>query len=177
MQSAPAPARTTTASMDPPPKHRNHLAFDNVSPADGGALLASARALRRAELGNVVFECLERVGSRRARFAAVAGDADVLFVRFEPLERPRTDETVTANPLAANDALEQERPFFVRADGPKRRDRRQRIAEQLPVNRHNGVRGSQFRELVKTRSVTHEQLGTMDGNERVYCREPDKNGE
>ena len=84
MQSAPAPARTTTASMDPPPKHRNHLAFDNVSPADGSALLASARALRCAAVAGPPSAPLR--GKNLGLLCEVDADVDAALLRRAALE-------------------------------------------------------------------------------------------
>ena len=50
-------------------------------------------------------------------------------------KRVRPDETVTAEPLTAHDAFEEERPIAV-VDLAERVDGGQRVADELPVDRH-----------------------------------------
>ena len=58
--------------------------------------------------------------------------------RLELEERPRAEEAVAADPLAADDALEEERPVAL-LDLAEGADGRERVAGELAVHRHDRV--------------------------------------
>ncbi len=72
--------------------------------------------------------------------------------RLEAQERARAEEAVAAQPLAADDAFEEERPvaFLDLAEGG---DRRQRVADQLAIDRDDVALLGQLQKLVKGRQV------------------------
>src|SRR5262249_7177892 len=82
---------------------------------------------------------------------------DMRAGRLEAQERPRAEETVASQPLAPDDALEQERPVALLnlAEGA---DRRQRVAGQLAVDRHQVALAGQSNELIERRVGANHNL-------------------
>src|ERR1700736_217254 len=71
------------------------------------------------------------------RFAGML-DLHAAIERLETDERPGTEEAITAEAFAVDHALEEKRPiaFLDLAEGA---DRRQRVADELAVNRHDAA--------------------------------------
>src|SRR5205814_5677462 len=145
--------------------------------ADGAAAEArQAGDVRRAVRGEVLLQEPQRVGvfrldDRRGSAAGgLAGDVDVIAVGLEAQERAGAEERVAAEALAADDALEQERPVAL-LDLAERADRRQRVADQLAVDRHDAGAARQLDEFFVSGTVTHhnkyEVPRTKDEKRRV----------
>ena len=79
---------------------------------------------------------------------------DAAVERLEAEERPGAEEAVAAEPLAADDALEQERPVAL-LDLAEGADRRESVAEELAVDGDDRVPGRQLGELVERGEVAH----------------------
>src|SRR5262245_1545259 len=90
----------------------------------------------RAVSGEFFFQQTQRVGvlhlldpTRRIL------DAYARSERLEPQKWSCAEETVTSQPLTADDALEQKRPISL-LNLAESADRRQRIADQLAIDRY-----------------------------------------
>ena len=79
---------------------------------------------------------------------------DAVAERLEAQERAGADEAVAAEPLAADDALEEERPFPLLnfAEGA---DGRERVADELAVDGHEAGLAGQLGEFLEGRTVAH----------------------
>ena len=75
---------------------------------------------------------------------------DAAAVRLEAQERAGAEEAVAAEPFAADDALEEERPVAL-LDLAEGADRRERVADELAVDRHHAVAARQLDEFLEGR--------------------------
>src|SRR5262249_343942 len=101
-----------------------------------------------------LFEQLQRIGMIQPLNAFVCLDFDTTIPSLETQKGARADEAVTPKPFAADDAFEQERPIAL-TDFAKSGHRRERVADKLPVNRHQGMRLGQLEKLIQGGTETH----------------------
>src|SRR5215471_14414098 len=78
---------------------------------------------------------IQRIGRLKTPLTAFASDDDLLAVRHQLPERLHRQKTVTPNLLAADHTLKQAR-LLAAIKQVKRRDRRQRVAKQPPIDGH-----------------------------------------
>lgn len=101
-----------------------------------------------------------------------------LVLGLKTQERPGAEEAVAADAFSADDAFEQERPvsFLDLAEGA---DRRQGVADQLPIDGHHAGAGRQGNKFIETGMVAHGRsrsssiVNSVDGGSRGK-RGPDK---
>src|SRR5262249_42230363 len=128
--------------------------------ADGPAAEARQTGdMRRAVQGELLLQEPQRVVVLElADEGASLVDFDAAPERLEAQERAGAEEAVPADALAADDALEEERPFALLnfAEGA---DRRERVAHELAVDGHQAGAPGQFGELLERGAVTHRRLG------------------
>src|SRR5438128_6261451 len=76
------------------------------------------------------------------------------IMRLEAQPRSRADKTVPAQALAADDAFKEEGPvaFLNLAEGTHRRER---ISDQLAIDRNQAGRAGELHEFVKRGAVAH----------------------
>src|SRR5262245_55226264 len=79
---------------------------------------------------------------------------DAVLVGLEAQERAGAEEAVAPHALAADDGLEQERPSAL-LDLAEGADRRQGVADQLAVDRHQASVAGQFNELLEGGKILH----------------------
>src|SRR5437763_4539845 len=91
---------------------------------------------------------------------------DATAERLETQERPRPEEAVAPESLTADNALEEKRPISL-LDLAEGTDRRQRVAGQLAVDRHQVALARQADELVEGRMVAHESVTVAIGRSRA----------
>ena len=80
-------------------------------------------------------------------------DFDAAVPGLEAQKRPGAEKAVAAQALAADDAFEEKRPIAF-LDFAESRDRRQGIADQLPVNRDQAMSPGQLQEI-SARGTVH----------------------
>ena len=106
---------------------------------------------RRSDVGHQPSECVdERLLARDRRSAAIDGGAAV--ARAQNQKRILAEKRVSADMLAALDALEQERVVRVLGDLQEGRNRRQQVGDDLLADRNEGSAPRQFLELLKRRN-------------------------
>lgn len=103
--------------------------------------------VRRRILTEQLLQFTERVLDGERGDIGAAGDGDVTFAGFDPQEGLPAEKAVPSDFLSPHNTFEQER-LVIPAHAVVGRDRRQRIAEQLPVHRHQTVRARQRGERV-----------------------------
>src|SRR5262249_42861256 len=109
--------------------------------------------VRRTEGGQLLLQQEERVGGvQLLPLATVA--ADLRAEGLEAEERPGAEEAVAAQPLAANNALEEERPVPL-LDLAEGGDRRECVADELAVDRHETRAPGEVQELFQIGVVAH----------------------
>src|SRR5262249_3936124 len=113
---------------------------------------------RGAVGGQLLLQEQERVGVLQLDEAAGPVQLDAAAERLEAQERARAEEAVAAQALAADDALEQERPVAL-LDLAEGADRGERVAGELAVDRHQVALAGEADELVERRVVAHGGLG------------------
>src|SRR5262249_37333978 len=110
---------------------------------------------RRAIGGQLLLQQQQRVGMLRLDDFVALLQLDTIAERLEAQERPGAEEAVASQPLAADDALEEKGPISLLnlAEGA---NRRQRIAGELAIDRHQVALAGQADELVEGRMVAHD---------------------
>src|SRR5438552_2144868 len=85
---------------------------------------------------------------------------NLMIMSVKAQERPGAEEAVAADALASDHALEQERPitFLNLAEGA---DRRERVADQLAIDRHDPGVAGQLGEFFKGRQIAHAASAAM----------------
>src|SRR5262245_49632009 len=98
--------------------------------------------------------------------------ARAVAVSLEGAEGACAEKTVAADALAADNALEQERPVAL-LHLAERGDGGERVAGELAIDRDDGMIPGQRGELVERRAVRHRcEPGKGGRLELVYPREP-----
>ena len=87
---------------------------------------------------------------------------DAIAERLEAQEGAGAEEAVAAEPFAADDALEQERPFAF-LDLAEGADGRERVADELAVDRDQAGLAGQLDEFLEGRTVAHKQWLVVSG--------------
>ncbi len=123
---------------------------------DGAAAEArQAGDVRRLVGGHLLFQQRKRIGMLHLDGRPARGlKDDAGAERLEAQEGAGADEAVTAEPLAADDALEQKRPFAL-LNLTEGADGRERVADELAVDRHQAGLAGQLDEFLEGRMVAH----------------------
>ena len=103
--------------------------------ADG----AAREARQAGDLGGLRAETAAQRGEQAVLGLVLAGiveDADLAACDLEPRDGIAPEEGVAGEPLAAEDALQQERALGARGQREEGRDRRPQVAGQLAEDRH-----------------------------------------
>ncbi len=82
---------------------------------------------------------------------------DAAAERLEAEERAGAEETIAADALAADHALEQKRPIAL-LNLAKSADGGERVADEPPVDGHQTRLARQLDKFIESRTVTHGSL-------------------